>query len=252
VFQHSNPYRADEVSDHFGKFAHLDNPESQEHQMLTLTRAYWPTSADAPAAVRESKSSAKMDIKAGYVVAHIEEWFPNESYTQYRLFLQNAAKEFLFRADGQADVRGRFWGTITDPPDVHELVVVIAPEELAKLKPNVDYAIVPQNGTANNVWTTQGRVSIARSANDQSQEVTLKGTILCARCALKESAKCQTAIQIQEGDKVITYYLDDRGDRETYHDPVCGGERKQGSVVGKAFDREGRKYVTPSKVEYAK
>ena len=30
------------------------------------------------------------------------------------------------------------------------------------------------------------------------KEVTLKGTILCAKCALKEAKKCQTAIQVKE------------------------------------------------------
>jgi hypothetical protein len=162
VFQHGNPYLAEEIADQFGRFARIDNPESQEHQALTLSRAYWPTSEDAPAPVKDSKSTTKMDPKAGYVVAHIEEWLPDESYTQYRLFLQNAAKDFVFQADGQADVRGRFWGTITDPPDIHELVVVIAPQDFAKMKPGVNYALVPQNGTANNAWKTRGRVTIAR------------------------------------------------------------------------------------------
>src|SRR4029079_15647850 len=29
VFQHGNPYRADEIADHFGEFAQIDTPESQ-------------------------------------------------------------------------------------------------------------------------------------------------------------------------------------------------------------------------------
>lgn len=95
-------------------------------------------------------------------------------------------------------------------------------------------------------------IAPAFSADDKGKEVTVKGTILCAMCALKETNKCQTAIQMKEGEKTVTYYFDDKGDKEGHHDPVCGGERKQGSVAGKVTERDGKKYITPSKVEYAK
>jgi hypothetical protein len=162
VFQHGNPYRTAELSDHFGTFARIDNPEAQEHKTLTLSNAYWLDAADAPAAVKQSKSAAKMDPKSGYVVAHIDEWFPEESYSQYRIFMQSAAKDFLFQATGQEDVRGRYWGTITSPPDVHELAISIAPEELGKMKPGVAYLLVPQNGSADKVWKLRGEVTIQR------------------------------------------------------------------------------------------
>jgi hypothetical protein len=88
-------------------------------------------------------------------------------------------------------------------------------------------------------------------AGDQKQ-VTLKGTILCAKCALKEAKKCQTAIQVKEGDKTVTYYFKDKGTAESYHEEVCGGERHQGTVTG-TVTREGEKrFITPKKVEYAK
>lgn len=95
-------------------------------------------------------------------------------------------------------------------------------------------------------------ITSIRSAEDKSKETTLKGTILCSMCALKETTKCQTAIQVKEGEKTVTYYFDDKGADEEHHEPVCGGQRKQGSVVGKVSEREGKKYIVPSKVEYAK
>jgi hypothetical protein len=89
-------------------------------------------------------------------------------------------------------------------------------------------------------------------AQDKSKEVTLKGTILCAHCALKEGTECKTALQLKEGDKTVTYYLDDKGMDESYHEPVCGGARKEGTVVGVVREQNGKKYIKPSKVEYAK
>jgi hypothetical protein len=81
---------------------------------------------------------------------------------------------------------------------------------------------------------------------------TLKGTILCARCALKETKKCQTAIQVKEGGKTVTYYFLDKGHSEDYHEEVCGGGKKPGSVTGIVSEKEGKKYITPKKVVYDK
>ena len=86
----------------------------------------------------------------------------------------------------------------------------------------------------------------------EKKEVTLKGTILCAKCALKEAKKCQTAIQVKEDGKTVTYYLDDKGMKEEYHEPVCGGDRKEGTVTGTVHEHDGKKFIKPTKVEYAK
>jgi hypothetical protein len=97
-------------------------------------------------------------------------------------------------------------------------------------------------------------LSVGLRADDQGEkkEVTLKGTILCAKCALKEAKKCQTAIRVKDGDKTVTYYFDDKGSKEEYHEPVCGGERKEGTVTGTVHDHDGKKFIKPTKVEYAK
>lgn len=87
---------------------------------------------------------------------------------------------------------------------------------------------------------------------DDKKETTLKGTVVCAKCALKEQDKCATAIQVKDGEKTVTYYLDDKGTKEEYHEAVCGGEKKEGTVVGVVTEKDGKKWVKPSKVEYAK
>jgi hypothetical protein len=91
----------------------------------------------------------------------------------------------------------------------------------------------------------------ARAAD---KEVTLKGTILCAKCALNETKKCTTAIKVKEGGKDVVYYFLDRGAKEDYHEEVCGGGQKEGTVTGVVSEKDGKKWVTPKKggVEYAK
>ena len=83
------------------------------------------------------------------------------------------------------------------------------------------------------------------------KEVTLKGEIMCAKCELKEAKKCTTAIVVKEDGKDVTYYFNDKGAKESYHEAVCGGGRKEGTVVGMVSEKEGKKYVKPEKVEYA-
>jgi type 1 fimbria pilin len=56
-------------------------------------------------------------------------------------------------------------------------------------------------------------IAPAFSADEKSKEVTIKGTVLCAMCALKETSKCQTAIQLKEGEKTVTYYFEDKGEK---------------------------------------
>jgi hypothetical protein len=87
---------------------------------------------------------------------------------------------------------------------------------------------------------------------EKPKEVTLRGTVLCAKCVLKETKACTTAIQVKDGDKVVTYYLDDKGHSEPYHDAVCGGEKKEGTVTGVVTEKDGKKWIKPRKVDYVK
>lgn len=99
-----------------------------------------------------------------------------------------------------------------------------------------------------------GMALISGLRADDKKEVTLKGTIVCAKCALKEKGvtKCTTAIQVKEKGKDVTYYFDDKGAKEDYHEAVCGGDRKEGTVTGVVHKHDGHLMIKPTKVEYAK
>jgi hypothetical protein len=90
------------------------------------------------------------------------------------------------------------------------------------------------------------------SVSAADKEVTLEGKIQCAKCALKEAKKCQNAIQVKQDGKVVTYYFLDKGSGEDYHEEVCGGGTKQGTVTGVVSEKDGKKYIKPKKVVYAK
>ena len=50
-----------------------------------------------------------------------------------------------------------------------------------------------------------------RADEEKKDEKTLKGTITCAKCDLKESDKCHTVIKVKDGDKEIVYWFDAGG-----------------------------------------
>ena len=80
-----------------------------------------------------------------------------------------------------------------------------------------------------------------------TKEVTVKGTIVCTKCALKETADCGNAIQVKDGDKTVTYYIKDDGKAADYHGKFCTNKGVAGSVTGVVSEADGKKYITPSK-----
>ena len=98
-----------------------------------------------------------------------------------------------------------------------------------------------------------GLMSTGLQAHDE-KDVTLKGTIMCARCALKESKTCQNVIKVKVKDKEVTYYFKDKGVKEPYHEEICGGERLEGTVLGTtSHTKDGKtRFIAPTKVTYTK
>lgn len=83
------------------------------------------------------------------------------------------------------------------------------------------------------------------------KEVTLTGTGTCAKCALHETDKCQTVLQMKEGDKTETYYLSQNKVAKEFHENVCKEPQKI-TVTGTVKEKDGKKMLTASKIELVK
>ncbi len=91
-----------------------------------------------------------------------------------------------------------------------------------------------------------------KPAAKADKEVTLTGTLVCAKCGLKEAGvkKCTNALQVKQGDATVTYYLDDKGSGEAYHEGLCGGGTKAGAkVTGVVSEKDGKRWVKATKVD---
>jgi hypothetical protein len=78
-----------------------------------------------------------------------------------------------------------------------------------------------------------------------ADKVTLTGTAMCAKCALHESDKCQTVLEVKTtGGKVERYYFTSKMD----HDKFCKGKTEDVTVTGTVSEKDGKKYLTPETV----
>jgi hypothetical protein len=98
--------------------------------------------------------------------------------------------------------------------------------------------------------------AVAKEKKDKAaKEVTLKGTVTCAKCGLKleDAKKCATVIQVMEKDKdgkevAVVYYFD-KDVHGKYHDDICT-KAKAGTVKGTVTEKDGKKTVKVSEVKY--
>jgi hypothetical protein len=88
----------------------------------------------------------------------------------------------------------------------------------------------------------------AQADDKKGKEETLKGTITCAKCDLKEADKCATVIKVTKDGKDTVYYFDDASGKKN-HKTICTSAKK-GSVTGTVSEKDGKKIITVKKVEF--
>lgn len=85
-------------------------------------------------------------------------------------------------------------------------------------------------------------------ADDAKKEVTLKGTAVCAKCSLHQTDHCQAALKVTEDGKEVVYYVKGTEGKEL-HKEVCKKDKENVSITGVVSEKDGQKWITPSKVE---
>ena len=92
---------------------------------------------------------------------------------------------------------------------------------------------------------------LAMPALAADKEVTITGEGKCAKCALHETDKCQTAIQTEVNGKTVTYYLAQNDTSKDFHENICKKSEKV-TATGVVSEKDGKKILTVSKIEAAK
>lgn len=93
-------------------------------------------------------------------------------------------------------------------------------------------------------------VAVPAIADDKKDEkkadkkdVKLEGDLVCGKCKLKETEKCSNVLQVKDGDKTVTYYLDDKGAKEDYHKMCCTKTTKVTITGGEVAEKDGKKMI---------
>ena len=104
-----------------------------------------------------------------------------------------------------------------------------------------------------NIITMIAAVAVASliSTSANAAEKTLKGEALCAKCELKETAKCQNAVRVEEDGKKVVYYLEDNDATKGFHKKVCTSVIKV-VTTGKVSEKDGKKWFAVTKIDEAK
>jgi hypothetical protein len=92
-----------------------------------------------------------------------------------------------------------------------------------------------------------GLVAVATAA-----ETTYSGKIMCAKCTLKkaDATKCQDVLVVKDGDQTAEYYIEKNAVAEKFGH-VCKGD-KPAVVTGTVTEKDGKKWIAPSKMEEQK
>lgn len=95
-------------------------------------------------------------------------------------------------------------------------------------------------------------IAAAAFAADQApKEVTVVGMGKCAKCALHQAKACQNTVTVSENGKDEVYWLTKNDVSEDFHDNICRGP-EQIKVTGTVKEVDGKKEITPTKIELVK
>jgi hypothetical protein len=96
-----------------------------------------------------------------------------------------------------------------------------------------------------------GLTTVTADDTKKDEKKTLEGTLTCTKCALSETKACGHALIVKDGDKKVTYYLTDKGGKETYHKDCCTAD-VEAKVTGVIGEKDGKKTISDVKVEVKK
>lgn len=77
-------------------------------------------------------------------------------------------------------------------------------------------------------------------------ESTISGEMMCGKCALKQTAKCQNVLKASDG---TVYHLEHNQVAKDNHGKVCSGTAKA-TVKGTVAEKDGKKILTASDIKY--
>jgi hypothetical protein len=89
-------------------------------------------------------------------------------------------------------------------------------------------------------------------ADAVGKAITITGNMVCGKCTLHETEKCQNVVQVTQDGKTVNYYLIQNDTSKDAHSAVCHGDTEKVTVTGTVTEKDGKEVLTPTKIEPVK
>ena len=87
---------------------------------------------------------------------------------------------------------------------------------------------------------------------EDSKETTITGNMVCGKCTLHETKSCQNVVQVTADGKTVNYYLKQNDVSKAQHEAICHGDTEKVTVTGTVTEKDGKKMMTPTKIDVVK
>jgi Family of unknown function (DUF6370) len=87
---------------------------------------------------------------------------------------------------------------------------------------------------------------------DDAKETTITGNMVCGKCTLHETEKCQNVVQVTENGATVNYYLKQNEVSKKEHSAVCHGDTEKVTVTGTVEEKDGKKIMKATKIDVIK
>ncbi len=157
-----NPYELLNVSDQFGVYSRIANPEAKDEELskVTVVEAYWKGALPASLPTMLAQSVAKDSTGSDFYIG-IKEFIPHYRL-QLREFAEHAGNHFVLTAPGRPEIKATLSGmklTSGDGSRTYSWFGAHIDTDYRKLfVPGIKYAIQPINTNETYTWTVEDRV----------------------------------------------------------------------------------------------
>ena len=83
-------------------------------------------------------------------------------------------------------------------------------------------------------------------------QVTMTGTMVCAKCKLHVATSCQNVLQVTENGTTQNYFLVQNDVSKDFHSNICMNDGEKATVTGTVEEKDGQEQLTASNIVAAK
>jgi hypothetical protein len=83
-------------------------------------------------------------------------------------------------------------------------------------------------------------------------QVTMTGTMVCAKCKLHVASSCQNVLQVEQGGQTVNYFLVQNDVSKNFHDNICMNDGEKATVTGTVEEKDGQEQLTASNIAASK